>query len=105
MAVARAKPKPKAKAKPRPIQKARSVMAEKEPEEVKQEAPKAKKESGTKVKLLKEYWASPEAIDPATGFAVEDKRPAGEMITLPREEAKRLIDAGAAERTDPLPDE
>jgi hypothetical protein len=80
-------------------------MAEKEPEDVKEAAPKAKKETGTKVKLLREYWLNEATVDPATGLLVDDKRPVGEVVTLSREEAKRLIEMGAAERTDPLPDE
>ena len=52
------------------------------------------KSKTTPVKLLRDYW--PE----------ENNRVlAGEVVELPSAEARRLIDAGVAERADPLPGE
>lgn len=47
------------------------------------------------VKLVRDYWIE-DGIDRVR---------AGELIELPLEEARRLLNAGVAERTDPLPGE
>ncbi len=46
------------------------------------------------VKLLRDYWPEPDT-----------REPAGKSLELPVPEAKRLIEAGVAERADPLPGE
>lgn len=46
------------------------------------------------VRLIRDYWAK------------EDERtPAGTILELPTADAKRLIEAGVAERADPMPGE
>ncbi|WP_167522486.1 MULTISPECIES: hypothetical protein [unclassified Mesorhizobium] len=47
------------------------------------------------VKLVRAYWLE-DGID---------RLEAGELLELPLDEARRLINAGVAERTDPLPGE
>jgi hypothetical protein len=47
------------------------------------------------VKLVRDYWIE-EGID---------RLKAGELVELPVDEARRLLNAGVAERTDPLPGE
>ena len=47
------------------------------------------------VKLVRDYWKE-EGID---------RVKAGELVELPVDEARRLLNAGVAERTDPLPGE
>ena len=47
------------------------------------------------VKLVRDYWVE-EGID---------RVKAGELVELPVDEARRLLNAGVAERTDPLPGE
>lgn len=46
------------------------------------------------VKLLRDYWP-----------VNDERQAAGVVVDLPVPEAKRLIEAGVAERADPLPGE
>lgn len=56
-----------------------------------------------KIKLLRDYWPSEAVLEKE--LVDENGRVfAPAEISLPREEAKRLIDLRIAERTDPLPD-
>ena len=56
-----------------------------------------------KVRILRDYWPSTD-IGEKELVDVNGRVSAPAEISLPREEAKRLIDLRAAERTDPLPD-
>jgi len=46
-----------------------------------------------KVKLNRDHWVG------------EDRMPAGIMLDVEPKEARRLVDAGVASRTDPIPGE
>jgi len=56
------------------------------------------------VRIKRDYWAKDDIQDqwPQSG---DNRIRAGETINLPGKEARRLMDAGVAERADPLPDE
>lgn len=56
-----------------------------------------------KIRLLRDYWPSDAVLEKEL-VDVNGRVPAPAEISLPRDEAKRLIDLRAAERTDPLPD-
>jgi hypothetical protein len=56
------------------------------------------------VKITRDYWASDDATSAWPSQAV-NRIAAGSIVELPLGEAKRAIEAGAAERTDPLPGE
>lgn len=49
------------------------------------------------VRILRDYWASDDA-------EVGSRIATGSVVELPLAEAKRAIEAGAAERADPLPE-
>lgn len=56
------------------------------------------------VKILRDYWAS-EAARSEWPSSASNRVVAGRVVELAVREARRLIEAGVAERADPLPEE
>ena len=56
------------------------------------------------VKILRDYWASEEAESEWPSPA-DNRIIAGRVVELAVREARRVIEAGVAERADPLPEE
>jgi hypothetical protein len=56
------------------------------------------------VKILRDYWAS-EAARSEWPSPASNRIGAGRVVDLAVHEARRLIEAGVAERADPLPEE
>jgi hypothetical protein len=103
-------PEELAKIRAEAFEDARRAMQEEADQKATEAAAKAKAEGEKRfpVRIKRDYWAKDDVADQwprsEDGNVIDNRIVAGTRISLPISEARRLINAGVAERADDIPD-